>query len=338
MFWHKELRAAGRWCVAGLLLVAGAAAGARAQDSADNLSIRGDRAEISVSVKDSSGELIRTAGNAKLLREGILTDQSAISHGRVFFLCRLLGNYTVVIDAAGYKSAQRDINIPVAVKYELDVTLQRETAGNEVTNVPGKPVLAPKAKEAFDKALKALEANKLDEAESQLNEALRLAPAHPDVLFVQGVLQLTRRRWSEAQATLEKVTQLDPNNQRAFSALGMALSSQNKYAEAVPMFEKAVQLDPPGSWETNWSLGKAYYYHEQYQDALKTSQLALSESKGQAPQIELLVAQSLTAVGRYEDAAQALRNFLKKNADRPEATTAKRWLDGLAKNGKIRSN
>ena len=57
----------------------------------------------------------------------------------------------------------------------------------------------------------------------------------------------------------------------------------------------------------------------QYDQALKTSQLALTESNGKAPQIELLVAQSLTAVGRYDDAAQTLRGFLKSHADRPEA-------------------
>jgi tetratricopeptide (TPR) repeat protein len=93
-----------------------------------------------------------------------------------------------------------------------------------------------------------------------------------------------------------------------------------------------------GTWETQWALGKAYYHREQYDQALKASQLAWEQSNGKAPQIELLVAQSLTAVGKYEDAAQSLRDFLKRYGDRPEAPTAKRWLDGLAKNGKIHSN
>ena len=47
---------------------------------------------------------------------------------------------------------------------------------------------------------------------------------------------------------------------------------------------------------------------------------------------------SLTAVGRYEDSAEALRQFLKSHGDRPEAMTARRWLEGLAKNGKIRQD
>ena len=68
------------------------------------------------------------------------------------------------------------------------------------------------------------------------------------------------------------------------------------------------------------------------------SQLALSSSNGKAPEIELLVAQSLVAVGRYEDAAQQLRKFLRDHSDRGEAATARRWLNNLATNGKIHSN
>ncbi len=243
-----------------------------------------------------------------------------------------------VIVPAGFKTAEKEVSLPVAVRAEVDVILQRESASDDGGAVSTKPILAPKAREAFDKALKAMDANKLDDAEKDLAEAIRLAPGHPDVLFVQGVLFLNRRNWPEAQTALEKVTQLDSSNGRAFAALGMALNNQSKYADAVPMFEKSVQLDPPGSWETNLALAKAYYYHEQYEQALKTSQQALTESNGKAPQIELVVAQSLTAVGKYEDAAATLRKFLKEHSDRPEAATAKRWLDGLAKNGKIRQN
>jgi tetratricopeptide (TPR) repeat protein len=227
--------------------------------------------------------------------------------------------------------------VPVAMKFEVDVYLQREPSSNETSGVPGKPLLAPKVKEALDKGLQALSENKLKEAEKHVEEAAKLAPGHPDVLFVQGVLYLSLRNWAQAQSVLEKAAQMDPGNARIFSALGMALTDQGKYEEAVIPLEKSLQLES-GGWETHWALGKAYYYRKQYDQALKTSQLALTESNGKAPQIQLLVAQSLTAVGRYDDAAQALRDFLKSHGDRPEASTARRWLDGLSKNGKIRQN
>ena len=310
---------------------------ALSQDSgSEGILSRGNRAEIAVTVRDSSGQPISVATSVKLYHDGIPENQGATSHGRVFFIPRKLGTYSLIVEAAGYKTAQKDISLPVAVKAEVDVYLQRESASND-TAVSSKPVLAPKAREAFEKGLQAINANKLGEAEKYVGEAMRLAPGHPDVLFVQGVLFLSRHNWIDAQSVLEKATQIDPNNGRAFAALGQALNNQGKYEGAIPVFEKSLQLDP-GGFETDWALAKAYYYHEQYDQALKTSQQALAESNGKAPQIELLVAQSLTAVGRYEDSAQILREFLKGHGDRPEATTARRWLEGLVNSGKIRQN
>jgi Flp pilus assembly protein TadD len=304
------------------------------QDSGgEGTTLRGDRAEISVTVRDSSGEPISAPASVKLYHDGILVDQKAASHGRAFFVPRALGNFGLVAEATGYKVGQKDLSLNVAVKTEVDVYLQ--SSSNDTGGVPGKPLLAPKAKEAFDKGLQALNENKLAEAEKYVGEAMKLAPGHPDVLFIQGVLYLSRHNWAQAQTVLETSTQLDPRNPRALSALGMALINQGKYEAAIPPLEKSLQL-APGGWETDWTLAKAYYHHEQYDQALKTSQQALAESNGKAPQIELLVAQSLTAMGQYEDSAQTLRQFLRNHADLPEAATARRWLDGLAKNGKIR--
>jgi tetratricopeptide (TPR) repeat protein len=307
------------------------------QDSAAEGTIpRGDRAEISITVRDSSGEPISAPATVKLYRDGVPADQGATSHGRAFFIMRSLGNYTLVVEATGFKAAQKEVSLPVALKAEVDVYLQRERSGNETLGVPGKPLLAPKAKEAFDKGLQAINANKLPEAKKHVGEALRLAPGHPDVLFLQGVLDLSEHNWPQAQTVLEKATQLDPNNPRAFAALGMAFTNQGKYEAAIPPLEKSLQLQPTG-WETQWTLAKAYYHQQQYDQALKTSQQALAESNGKAPEIALLVAQSLTAVGQYDAAADTLRDFLKNHADRPQAPTARRWLEGLVKSGKIKS-
>ena len=304
------------------------------QDSSSEGTIsRGDRAEISVTVRNGSGEPISAPASVKLFHDGIPVDQRAASHGRAFFIARTLGNFTVVVEATGYKTAQKDISIPVAVKAEVDIDLQ--PAANDNLSPPGKPILAPKAKEAFDKGLQAINANKLDDAEKFVGEAARLAPGHPDVLFLQGVFFLSRRNWPEAQSALEKAAQVDPENPRVLAALGMALANQGKYEDAIGPLEKSQELHP-GPWQTQWTLAKAYYHHQQYPQALQASQQALTASNGQAPEITLLVAQSLTAVGQYEDSAKTLREFLRDHGDRPEAATARRWLENLAKSGKIR--
>ena len=308
-----------------------------AQESPGDPSLfRGDRPRISLTARNATGEVITSAGTVKLLHDGILVDQTGLSHGRAFFGPLSFGDYTIVVEASGFKSAQKEVNLSVAMGYEIDANLQPDTGDNAGAAASAKLILAPKAKEALDKALKALSANKLSDAEKHLNEAAKLAPGHPDVLFVQGVLLLKQQNWTQAQSALEKASQMDPTNARAFSALGMAFEDEGKYAQAIPPLEKSLQLDAK-DWEPQWVLGEAFYHLQQYDQALKASQLAWNQSNGKAPQAELLLAKAQTAVGKYEDAAQSLRDFLKRYGDRPEAVTARRYLDRLASDGKIHS-
>jgi Flp pilus assembly protein TadD len=297
--------------------------------------LRGDRAEISVTLRKESGQIISTPATVKLYHSGVLSGQAATSNGRAFFILDRLGDYVMTGEAAGYKTAQKDISLRVAVKDEEDLVLHRESGGEDNSAAPGLPLLAPKAREALEMGLAALNDDKLDRAEKYLDEAMKLAPSHPDVLYVQGVIYLRQHQWAKAQSVLEKATQLDPKQARAFSALGMALVYAGKYDLAIAPLQQSLKLDPVG-WETHWALAKAYYHHEQYDDALKESQEALTESHGAAPEIELLLAQSLTAVGKYEDSAQTLREFLKHHPDAAGAATARRWLERLAADGKIR--
>ena len=296
---------------------------------------RGERAEIAVSVRDASGQMISAPATVKLYKNGVPSDQSSTSHGRAFFIPRGLGDFTIVVDAAGYKSAQKEVSLSVPVQAEVDIYLQRDLAPSESVGVPGKPILAPEAQEALTKGSEAMRAGKLDEAQKYLSKALKLAPGNPDVLYVQGVLYMKQNNWDPAVSTLEKSNQIEPNQPRVLGALGMALCNQQKYDQAIPILEKSVQLEPNSGWETDWALAKAYYYLDQYDQALKMAQQAHSVTHTLVPQVELLLAQCLTAVGKYDDSANVLREFLKTNPKSPEATTAQHWLERLATDGKI---
>ncbi len=297
----------------------------------------GQGVAISVVVHAPSGQPIASSAMVKLYRGTMPAGQAETAGGRAELVVNDLGNFTVEVQAGGYASAQKEVSIDANGRAQVDVYLRALSA--EPATVPGRPLLAPKAKKAVDEGLQALGANNLAEAQKHCSEALRLAPGHPDVLYLQGVILLKQRNWSKAQEVLETAIQLDPSHANAFAALGMALGDQGKYEAAVAPLEKALQLNPaPASWDTRWALAKAYYQQARYDQALKMSQDALSSSNGKAPEIELLVAQTLTAVGRYEDAAQALRRFLHDHDDRREAATARRWLDRLAANGKIHTH
>jgi len=301
----------------------------------------GSGVELTVTVHDRSGEVMATPALVKVYRDGsIPSGQGQTSRGQAIFVVNSTGEFTIVVMAAGYAEAQQNVSVPFAGRAQIDVYLRRASAA-ETAAPPGRPVLAPKAREALDKALQALGADKLEDAEKYLRKAAQLAPSHPDVLYLQGFLLMQRHDWVQAQLSFEKATQLDPAHAPALAALGMALYDQGHYPAAIAPLEKSLQLETAvqpnaaGAWQTRWTLAKAYYHSEKYDQALQMSQEALAASHGKAPEIALLVAQSLTAVGRYEDAAQTLHEFLRDHPQQPEAATAQRWLDRLAASGKL---
>jgi predicted Zn-dependent protease len=297
---------------------------------------RGMRVEIDVTIRESSREILSVPADVKLYLNGTPCDEGSTSNGRISFTISDLGDFTVFVEAAGYKPGQKDAKVPEPDKVQVEVNLERDTSSSLTPRAAGNPILAPKAKEALYKGMQALRDDKLGEAEKSLDQAMQLAPNNPNVLYMQGVLNLKKHEWTKAQSVLEKATQVDPNSARALAALGMALCNQKKYAEAIPPLEKSVQLDTASGWETHWSLAQSYYHSARFDEALKASQQAQAESNGQVPHVALLVAQALTAVGRYEESATVLRELLKSHSDGPEAVTARRYLKRLSADGKIR--
>jgi Flp pilus assembly protein TadD len=295
--------------------------------------IRGNRAEISVIIKDGSSQLIGPLVTVKFYLNGAVIDQKTTSKGRVVFILNRLGDYTISAEAVGYRTSQKDISVRLAVEYEEQIILQRDSSP-EALGAAGRPVLAPKAKEALDKALQSFNENKFDQAEKHIEAAAQLAPNHPDVLYLHGIILMKLGRAADAQATLEKATQIDPQNARAFTALGMAFINENRNDLAIAPLKQAVQLDP-ANWESHSTLANVLYRQGSYDDALKECQLALEQARGTQPSIELLLAQVQVAVGRFEDAGETLRAFLRNHKNDKDVPKAKKWLDRLLADGKI---
>jgi len=297
----------------------------------------GNGVAISVTVHDDSGSPIPVPATVNLLRGTIPSGRAETSNGNAMLVVNAVGDFTVVVSAPGFREGREYFSAHGAGRAQVDVFLKRLANDAPAAGVPGRPLLAPKAKEALDQGLLALSSGKTHEAEKHIAQAMKLAPGHPDVLYALGILRINQRDFLQAQSALEKATQVDPAHARAFAALGMALCDQTKFDLAVAPLEKSLRLDPAGSWETRWALAKSYYQLGQYPAAVKMAQDALARSNGRQPQLRLLVAQALTAAGSYEDAAQTLRAVIQDLPGTKEAATARRWLNALSADGKIHS-
>lgn len=301
--------------------------------SVDMGGIRGNRAELSITIKEGSSQLIGPLVTVKIYRMGNLSGQMATTKGRTVFILNELGDYMITADAIGFRTAQKEISVPVAVAAEEEVTLKRDSTG-EALGPAARPLLAPKARESTDKALQALRENKLDQAEKFLAEASRLAPNHPDILYLQGVVLLQRNQPEKARGFLKKAAQIYPKDARILCALGMAFVNENRFDLAIAPLEQSAEIDPD-RWDTHYALAKAFYNRQQFEAALREAKRALGQPHGSEPEIELLTAQAQTAVGQFEDSAETLRTFLRLHPEDKGAATARRWLDRLIADEKI---
>ena len=188
----------------------------RCQDSGDQgTMVRGDRAEISITVRDASGALITTPCSVKLYKNGAPSDQSSASHGRAFFIPRGFGDFTIVVEAAGYKSTQKEISITVAGKEEIDIYMQRELAANESTGCPASPSWLPRPRKRSPRRRRR-SGRQTRRSRERTDQSRKLAPSNPDVLYMQGMLYLRQRRWEKAETVLQKADQIDPNQRASF--------------------------------------------------------------------------------------------------------------------------
>src|SRR6201987_838551 len=111
---------------------------------ADEGTLRGNRAEILVTLRERGGDVITTPGVVKIYRSGALIGQTPTAKGHASFILNT-GDYTIAAEATGYKPGQKDINLTVAVPSVEEIFLTRDSSAGDTVGVPGKPILAPKA-------------------------------------------------------------------------------------------------------------------------------------------------------------------------------------------------
>ncbi len=89
-----------------------------------------------------------------------------------------------------------------------------------------------------------LDLDHLDKAETNINQAIALAPDDPYSLFVLGRLKFRQKKYDDAIDAFSRAAKLDPQDAQVQNFLGLALSEKGLRGPAETALRKAIQLEP----------------------------------------------------------------------------------------------
>lgn len=143
-------------------------------------------------------------------------------------------------------------------------------------------------------------------ARNSIERALAIDPMMGEAYAVWAFcLLLYDFNWRDAEFVVKRALDLNPNNPFAHECYSNILTTQGKFEEGIAEILKAEELDPVSPRAmlmTSWTL----YNSRRYQKALDKATEALS-LHDDLPQALIHLGNTLTAVGRFEDAVASLR-------------------------------
>lgn len=196
-----------------------------------------------------------------------------------------------------------------AARYMLGVAKLSagEPAGAEAAfRLANEPKPVPPALEGLGAAL--LAQDKAAEAEEPFSAWATLEPQNPKPLLGLTAALLRLRRFDDAEQAAAKALALEPGSADANNKRGLALGELGRSLEAEQHFERAVQSDPAFT-DAHYNLVGAQLLlgrGEQAVAHLEKAPPAIQES----PALLTIYANALSAVGRSQDAAAALRRLI----------------------------
>jgi len=150
------------------------------------------------------------------------------------------------------------------------------------------------------KALIAMEKGKLDEAELQLEEALRLAPELADVHHNLGAVYLAQKKFSQAQRHIRRAVRLDPEDVESRVALAKVYADMGKAGEAMAAYRDSCARFPE-DWRAQLSLGNALLENGRLEDATAHLEKAAA-LKPQEDMVHLVLAAAYERLGQMDAA------------------------------------
>jgi tetratricopeptide (TPR) repeat protein len=227
---------------------------------------------------------------------------------------------------AGYQSSSIVVVNPKAL--DLGTIILRRTSGGEGTTVSITSLKAPKnAQKAYDKAMKALEKKKFDEARAELEKATSSYPEYAAAWFELGRVRQYSRELGPAREAYEQAIKTDPKFVKPYVQLATVLNAEQKYEQLVSVTATAIKLDPVGFPAAHLLNAMGNLRLGDMQAAAASARQAVKLDPQHAfPEAEYTLGVALGNLGDYQGAAEHLRTYLQVAPDSPSAGAVKLQL------------
>jgi TolB-like protein/Flp pilus assembly protein TadD len=146
-----------------------------------------------------------------------------------------------------------------------------------------------------------------EEAETEFNRSIALAPAYATANHWFAEYMMTIGRHAEALARMNKSQELDPLSLIISVAVGWALYNARRYDDAIDQLRRAVELDPHYP-VTYWILCLLFRITGRYEMSIAEGEKAVKLSNG-SPLMCAALAQTFGAAGRKKEALQLLEQL-----------------------------
>ncbi|MEN6617637.1 MAG: M48 family metalloprotease [Syntrophorhabdus sp.] len=173
----------------------------------------------------------------------------------------------------------------------------------------------------YDKAARALDKNKTQEAIAYLNQAISQEQGQASFYALYGKILAKQNKLQEAEQFFGKALSIDGNYQPALKGMGIIRYAGNKYAESVQYLQRSLKLFPQDPAST-YFMGMNYYKARQYKYAVQFLK-PFSDSVPNHPKIHAILGQCYENIGDVQAAYTQYTMQLKVNPNNDAGTTAR---------------
>jgi Flp pilus assembly protein TadD len=161
-----------------------------------------------------------------------------------------------------------------------------------------------------------LDKNRIDDAISEYQEAVRLSPGYAEAHLHLGIALAKKGQLDEAINQFQEVVLLEPNDVDAHYDLATALYNKGRMDEAIRQYQEVIRLRPDDV-EAQHQLDKALNQKGQADEAIGQLEEAIRLKPDSVEPYDNL-GDAFAARGRFEEAIEYYRQAIQINSNRPE--------------------